>query len=64
MEVTYGPDGHMKSVVTKYDSNFDGKVDEWRYANQRGEVVRQEFDFNGDGRIDKVVNNPTNLIAK
>ena len=61
MEVTYGPDGHMQSVVTKYDNNFNGKVDEWRYANQRGEVYKQEFDYDSDGRVDEVRNNPRDL---
>ncbi len=64
MIVTYGPDGRMQSVVTKYDNNFDGKVDEYRHANGRGEVIRQEFDYNGDGRIDKVIHNPRDLSAK
>ena len=40
--------------VTKVDSNFDGKMDQWRHNTADGKTFKIEYDTNFDGNIDQV----------
>ena len=39
--------------VNEVDSNFDGKIDQWQYVNDEGEVEKIEHDGDHDGKIDQ-----------
>ena len=47
-------DNALKNIVIKRDNNYDGKPDEWHYANNRRQVTRVEKSTNFDGKIDYV----------
>jgi hypothetical protein len=40
--------------VAKIDSNFDGKMDQWRHNTVDGKTLKIECDTNFDGNIDQV----------
>ena len=40
--------------VAKIDSNFDGKMDQWRHTTADGKIFKVEHDTNFDGNIDQV----------
>jgi len=42
-----------KPIIIK-DNNFDGKPDEWHFANKKRQIVRIEKDTDNDGKVDKV----------
>lgn len=58
IDIKYLNNGATDKIIIKMDTNFDGIVDEWRYANEKREVIRIEKDNNFDGRVDDVINNP------
>ena len=40
--------------VSKVDSNFDGKMDQWHHSNEEGKLYKIEYDSDFDGTIDQV----------
>jgi hypothetical protein len=34
----------------EFDTNGDGKVDQWLFYDAKGHLIRAEYDQNGDGR--------------
>lgn len=43
------------TALKEMDINFDGKVDIWKYFNDKGEMVKECFDLDFDGRLDECV---------
>jgi antitoxin component YwqK of YwqJK toxin-antitoxin module len=46
--------GHVEDVVVRkeIDLNNDGKIDVWRYYDEKGELVKERLDLDFDGLID------------
>jgi hypothetical protein len=46
--------GEKKTQLTRQDLdlNWDGKIDIWRYFDNKGKVEREEWDTDYDGRVD------------
>ena len=40
--------------IAKVDSNFDGKMDQWRHTTPEGKITKIEYDTNFDGTVDQV----------
>ena len=40
--------------VLQIDSDFDGKMDQWHEMSDTGQLVKVEYDTNGDGQLDQV----------
>ncbi|OHD05782.1 MAG: hypothetical protein A2Z98_15260 [Spirochaetes bacterium GWB1_27_13] len=56
VKYTYNAEGGLKDVVIEKDDNFDGKVDEWHYSNNKRQIIKVEKDTDFDGKIDSVKN--------
>lgn len=50
----YNPDNSMKECIIERDSNFDGKIDEWHYSDDKRRIIRVEKDTNFDGKVDSI----------
>jgi hypothetical protein len=48
----YNTDTSMKQCTIQKDNNFDGKIDEWHYSNNKRKIIKIEKDQNFDGKID------------
>jgi hypothetical protein len=54
--------GKLRSVQT--DSRGDGFVDDVVYFNEKGQKVREELDFNRDGRMDDFLYYQDGVLAR
>jgi antitoxin component YwqK of YwqJK toxin-antitoxin module len=43
------------TVQKEMDVNFDGRLDIWKYYNDKGDLVKECFDLDFDGRTDECV---------
>ena len=40
--------------ITQVDSNFDGKMDQWRHMSPNGKIIKVEYDTDFNGTIDQI----------
>ena len=45
---------YASGEITQVDSNFDGKMDQWRHMSSNGQIAKVEFDTDFNGTIDQV----------
>ena len=45
---------YASGEVTEIDSNFDGKMDQWKYLSLEGKVSKVEYDTDYNGSVDQV----------
>ena len=43
-----------EGMVLPVDSDFDGKLDQWQHKSEDGQLLKVEYDKNGDGKIDQI----------
>lgn len=47
-------DNRVETVYVKQiDLNHDGKIDDWRFYNDEGQISKEELDFDFDGKVDE-----------
>jgi hypothetical protein len=51
-------------VRKEYDLNLDTKVDVWRFYNDKGEMIREDMDYDFDGHIDAENSYDTGVLQK
>ena len=44
----------IDAEVLQVDSDFDGKMDQWRHMSNDNKIIKIEYDKNGDNNIDQV----------
>ena len=61
----YVQQGNSKVLSHKsFDLNFDGTIDFERFYTPKGKVIRDEFDMDFDGQVDRVVHYKNNVIER
>ncbi len=57
-------EGTIKVTLKEYDLNHDGKIDVIRAFNENGAIVRDELDFDFDGKIDQWTYYENGIISR
>ena len=40
--------------MIQFDSNFNGKIDQWQHKSEKDDLLKVEYDKNEDGQVDQI----------